>query len=260
MTGFDSTSHSQEANKPAEPCAAELRERWQDVCTRLQDAARASGRSAADIQLIAVSKLHPAAAIACVAACGQRDFGENYVQEALAKQDELASHPDCGQIRWHCIGHVQSRKAAQVAGRFVLVHSLDSAKLALAMEKHLAQHEQQQNVLIQVNVGNEPQKSGLAETELVPLAEQLMGMPHLHLQGLMCIPPMFDNGPAARPYFARLRELRDALRPRLGLPLPHLSMGMSGDFVEAIAEGASLVRIGTDIFGARPPKNPNLEA
>lgn len=257
MAGIDDFAHlAQGAADAAEPWALALRENWQETCVRLHEAALASGRNAADIQLIAVSKLHSAASVACVAACGQKDFGENYVQEALAKQDDLAQHPACVGIRWHCIGHVQSRKAALVAGRFVLVHTLDSAKLALAMEKHLGQYDQHQDVLIQVNVGNEPQKSGLNESELVPLAEQIMALPHLHLQGLMCIPPMFDNGPAARPYFAGLRELRDALRPRLGLPLPHLSMGMSGDFVEAVAEGASLVRIGTDIFGARPPKTP----
>lgn len=237
-----------------------LHERWQEVGTRLQSAARASGRDMADITLVAVSKLHTAAAIACVAACGQQDFGENYVQEALAKQDALAGHPACGNLRWHCIGHVQSRKAALVAGRFVLVHSVDSFKLAQGMEKHLAaltaaeDNALRQPILIQVNVGNEPQKSGVDETGLVCLAEQIMALPHLELQGLMCIPPMFDDGPAARPYFARLRELRDNLRPRLGIALPHLSMGMSGDFVEAVAEGASLVRIGTDIFGQRPAK------
>lgn len=237
-----------------------LQERWQAVCARLHDAARASGRDMAGIGLIAVSKLHPAADIACVAACGQQDFGENYVQEALSKQDELAAHPACAGLRWHCIGHVQSRKAALVAGRFVLVHSVDSLKLAQGMEKHLAALPvlegvmPRQPILIQVNVGNEAQKSGVEEAGLVPLAEQVMVLPHLELQGLMCIPPMFDDGPAARPYFARLRELRDSLRPRLGLALPHLSMGMSGDFAEAVAEGASLVRIGTDIFGPRPVK------
>lgn len=237
-----------------------LHERWQKVCARLHSAASASGRDSADITLVAVSKLHAAEAIASVAACGQQDFGENYVQEALAKQDALARHPACGSVRWHCIGHVQSRKAAQVAGRFVLVHSVDSFKLALGMEKHLAalpvsgENGLRQPILIQVNVGNEAQKSGVDETELVLLAEQIMDLPHLELQGLMCIPPMFDDGPAARPYFARLRELRDSLRPRLGLALPHLSMGMSGDFAEAVAEGASIVRIGTDIFGQRPTK------
>lgn len=237
-----------------------LHERWQKVCTRLEGAASASGRTMADITLVAVSKLHAAAAVACVAACGQQDFGENYVQEALAKQEALAGHPACGALRWHCIGHVQSRKAALVAGRFVLVHSVDSFKLAQGMQKHLAAQSAagesplSQPILIQVNVGNEPQKSGVEEANLVPLAEQIMTLPHLELQGLMCIPPMFDDGPAARPYFARLRELRDALRPRLGLALPHLSMGMSGDFVEAVAEGASLVRIGTDIFGQRLQK------
>lgn len=231
-----------------------LRERWQSVCTRLQDAARANGRDMADITLVAVSKLHAADAVASVAACGQQDFGENYVQEALAKQEALKGHPACKAVRWHCIGHVQSRKAALVAGQFVLVHSVDSFKLAQGMEKHLAAQNMRQPVLIQVNVGSEAQKSGVDEAGLVPLAEQLMTLPHLDVQGLMCIPPMFDDGPAARPYFARLRILRDSLRPRLGLTLPHLSMGMSGDFVEAVAEGATLVRIGTDIFGQRPPK------
>lgn len=232
--------------------ASALQERWGGVCARLQDAARASGRDMRDICLIAVSKLHGADCVAHVAACGQRDFGENYVQEALAKQDVLTQHPACAGLRWHCIGHVQSRKAPLVAGRFVMIHSVDSFKLANAMEKHLAVGDVRQSVLIQVNVGNEPQKSGIDEKDLTQLADQLMALPHLDVQGLMCIPPMFDNGPAARPYFARLRELRDALRPRLGLALPHLSMGMSGDFVEAVAEGATLVRIGTDIFGPRP--------
>lgn len=237
-----------------------LQERWQQVCQRLQEAARSSGRDRADICLVAVSKLHSAQAVADVAACGQQDFGENYVQEALAKQDALREHPACQAVRWHCIGHVQSRKAPQVVGRFVLVHSLDSLSLANGLNKCLAQATEQdtvmhtQDVLLQVNVGNEPQKSGVDEAELPAFAEQVLALPHLRIQGLMCIPPMFDDGPAARPYFARLREVRDALRPRLGLPLPHLSMGMSGDFVEAVAEGATLVRIGTDIFGSRPPK------
>ncbi|MEG2172902.1 MAG: YggS family pyridoxal phosphate-dependent enzyme [Desulfovibrionaceae bacterium] len=233
---------------------AVLQERWQNVCMRVQNAAQTSGRTMADVTLVAVSKFHAAEAVACVAACGQKDFGENYVQEALGKQEALAGHPACQGLRWHCIGHVQSRKAALVAGHFVLVHSVDSFKLAQGMEKALAAREECQPVLIQVNVGSEPQKSGVDEANLVPLAEQLMTLPHLAVQGLMCIPPMFDDGPRARPYFARLRELRDSLRPRLGLPLPHLSMGMSGDFVEAVAEGASLVRIGTDIFGQRPPQ------
>lgn len=237
-----------------------LQERWQQVCQRLQEAARSSGRDRADICLVAVSKLHPAQAVADVAACGQQDFGENYVQEALAKQDILHDHPACQTLRWHCIGHVQSRKASLVAGRFVLVHSLDSLSLAQGLNKSLAQATAQstlmpmQDVLLQVNVGNEAQKSGVDEKELPSFAEQVMNLPHIRVQGLMCIPPIFDNGPAARPYFARLREVRDALRSQTGLPLPHLSMGMSGDFVEAVAEGATLVRIGTDIFGSRPPK------
>ena len=153
------------------------------------------------------------------------------------------------------IGHVQSRKAAQVAGAFALVHTLDSVKLADALEKRAAALDVVQPVLCEINVGEEPQKAGIMADALPGLAEHVLAhCPHLELQGLMCLPPVFDAGEAARPYFARLYRLREDLRARTGLPLPHLSMGMSGDFAAAVAEGATLVRIGTDIFGPRPPK------
>ena len=232
--------------------AAALRERWERLRGRLAAAVRAAGRAEGDVTLIAVSKLHPAEGIACLAACGQVDFGENYVQEACAKQAELSGNPECAAVRWHCIGHVQSRKARDVAGRFALIHSLDSLKLAAGLERHLETSGARQPVLIQVNIGGEVQKSGVAVEDLPALAEGVMALPHLELQGLMCLPPVFDDGPAARPHFARLRGLRDELELRLGCALPHLSMGMSGDFEEAVAEGATLVRIGTDIFGPRP--------
>ena len=232
----------------------ELHERWLSVKERLDTAIATAGRKASDVTLVAVSKLHDAADIAALAALGQVDFGENYVQEACGKQQELALDPACQQVRWHFIGHVQSRKAAQVGGAFALVHTVDSAKLAQALEKHCAAANARQAVLIQVNIGAEEQKSGVMAAGLPALAEQVLACPHLDLQGLMCLPPVFDNGSLARPYFAQLRALRDDLSVRLGLPLPHLSMGMSGDFAEAVLEGATLVRIGTDIFGARPPK------
>ncbi|MDE7064102.1 MAG: YggS family pyridoxal phosphate-dependent enzyme [Desulfovibrionaceae bacterium] len=237
--------------------AAALRERWEAVRRRLADAVRAAGRAEEEVTLVAVSKLHPVESMACLAAWGQVDFGENYVQEARAKQGALSGNPECVAMRWHCIGHVQSRKARDVAGRFALIHSLDSLKLAVGLEKHLESSGTRQPVLIQVNIGGEVRKSGAAVEELPALAEGVMGLPHLELQGLMCLPPIFDDGPAARPHFARLRGLRDDLERRLGCTLPHLSMGMSGDFEEAVAEGATLVRIGTDIFGPRPARHMN---
>ena len=228
-----------------------LRERYRSVLERLGEAVARAGRTSEEVRLIAVSKLHPAADVACVAAAGQVDFGENYVQEALQKRQELVDQPQCRDIRWHMIGHVQSRKAAQVAGAFALVHTLDSVKL----EKRAAALDVVQPVLCEINVGEEPQKAGIMADALPGLAEHVLAhCPHLELQGLMCLPPVFDAGEAARPYFARLYRLREDLRARTGLPLPHLSMGMSGDFAAAVAEGATLVRIGTDIFGPRPPK------
>ena len=232
-----------------------LRERYARVLERLDAACAAAGRGRDDVVLIAVSKLHPAADVAAVARAGQLDFDENYVQEALQKREELAGEPACRNVRWHMIGHVQSRKAAQVAGAFALIHTLDSRKLADGLERRLAVLEARQPVLMEVNVAAEPQKSGIMAEDLPALADYIVeSCPHLELRGLMCLPPVFDAGEAARPHFARLRVLCEELRARLGLPLPELSMGMSGDFEAAVAEGATLVRIGTDIFGPRPPR------
>lgn len=232
-----------------------LRERYARVLERLDAACAAAGRGRDDVVLIAVSKLHPAADVAAVARAGQLDFGENYVQEALQKREELAGELACRNVRWHMIGHVQSRKAAQVAGAFALIHTLDSRKLADGLERRLAVLEARQPVLMEVNVAAEPQKSGIMAEDLPALADYIVeSCPHLELRGLMCLPPVFDAGEAARPHFARLRVLCEELRARLGLPLPELSMGMSGDFEAAVAEGATMVRIGTDIFGPRPPR------
>ena len=228
-----------------------LAERLHAVRERIAHAARSAGRDPRDVRLVAVSKLHPARAVAALAAAGQRDFGESYVQEACSKQAELAHLA----LRWHCIGHIQTNKAKSAAGRFQCIHSLDSLKLARALRRHIPASQRQQ-VLIQVNVGNEEQKSGVPSEELPVLAEHIARMPEFELAGLMCLPPFFDNGALARPYFALLRELCERLRVRLGLALPELSMGMTGDFVEAVAEGATLVRIGTDIFGTRSVRVP----
>lgn len=236
--------------------------RYGRVLERLEAACAAAGRRREEVVLVAVSKLHSAAAIATLRAVGQKDFGENYMQESLQKRQCLAAEQKepgearagrgQGELRWHFIGRLQSRKAAQAAGNFALIHSLDSRRLAEALERGLAPAGQRQAVLIQVNLAAEAQKSGITTEDLPALADYvLQSCPHLDLRGLMCLPPAFDAGQAARPHFARLHALRESLRARLLMPLPELSMGMSGDFEAAVAEGATLVRIGTDIFGPR---------
>jgi len=228
----------------------ELAERTQQVKEALAEAARAAGRKTEDVSLVAVSKLHPASDIRALAETGQVDFGENYAQEALGKQEELADLD----VRWHFIGGLQSNKAKFVAGNFALVHSVDSRKLANTLSNKALARETVQDMLLQVNIAGEEQKSGISVESLPELADAVMEMDGVRLCGLMTMPPFFDEPERARPVFARLRQLRDELEGQLGISLPHLSMGMTGDFVPAVEEGATLVRIGTRIFGARPPR------
>ena len=232
------------------PSTSQFKERLERTLDRIHAAARASGRSPESVRLVAVSKLHPAESVAALARLGQGDFGENYIQEALAKQEVLARHP----LRWHFIGRLQSNKAGQAAGRFNLIHTVDSLKLARSLQKAAGKIGRPQPVLIQVNVGREEQKAGIPEEGLTELAEAVAAMEFLSLEGLMCMPPFFGEPERARPYFARLRELREELQHVLGRSLAHLSMGMSGDYVQAIEEGATLVRVGTELFGPRPDK------
>ncbi|WP_419788397.1 YggS family pyridoxal phosphate-dependent enzyme [Pseudodesulfovibrio sp.] len=228
----------------------ELIERRAKLLEDLAEAASRAGRKPGDVRLVAVSKYHPASDIRDLATSGQLDFGENYVQEARDKQDELSDLT----LRWHFIGGLQSNKAKYVAGKFALVHSVDSAKLLQAMDKKATGLGVVQDILLQVNIAGEEQKSGVTEEELPRLAEEAMAADGIRLVGLMTMPPFFDDPERARPVFARLRELRDGLSARLGVRLPHLSMGMTGDFVPAVEEGATLVRVGTRIFGQRPTK------
>lgn len=230
---------------------AVMRENFADVHGRMAEAAKRSGRSPDAVRLVAVSKFHPAEAVRMAAACGQRAFGENYVQEALAKQSALADL----ELEWHSIGHVQTNKAKDVAGRFSLIHGVDNARLAAGLAARLPEGIAVQTILLQVNIGDEPQKSGVDRNDLPTLAEAVLAEPRLNLRGLMGMPPFFDEPEAARPYFARLRELRDSLQTRLGVALPELSMGMSGDFEAAIEEGATIIRVGTTLFGPRPVTN-----
>ena len=231
-----------------------LEERWRGVLDGVAEATRKAGRENGSVRLVAVSKFHPASDIAELCRLGQKDFGENYIQEARAKQEQLCDLD----IRWHAIGPVQTNKAKDVAGRFALLHTLDRMELARALVRRLPDGRTQE-ALVQVNIGEEPQKSGVRPSELVGLFEELLeqGLADgrgLSIRGLMCLPPRCGEGEAARPYFIRLRELRDDLVRRFGLPLPELSMGMSGDYREAIEEGATIVRVGTEIFGPRPVK------
>lgn len=233
-----------------------LEERWRGVLDGMAAAVHSAGREPGSVRLVAVSKFHPAADIAELCRLGQKDFGENYIQEARSKQEELSALD----IRWHAIGPVQTNKAREVAGRFALLHTLDRAELARAILRRLPEG-RTQDTLIQVNIGEEAQKSGVHPAALPRLFDELLenGLisaegPGLRVCGLMCLPPRCGEGEAARPYFVRLRELRDDLVRRCGFPLPELSMGMSGDYREAIEEGATIIRVGTEIFGPRPVK------
>ncbi len=230
--------------------ARELAENLARVREDMADAARRAGRDPGDVALVAVSKTHPAADVAALFAAGQRVFGESYVQEAEAKRAELAQLP----LEWHFVGGLQRNKAKFVAGEYALVHGLDSARLAEALARKALERGRVQDVLVQVNLGREEQKSGVLEEDLPGLAEAVMGLEGLRLTGLMLLPPFFDDPERARPFFARARELHQDLERRLGVSLPHLSMGMTGDFQAAVEEGATLVRVGTRIFGSRPRK------
>ena len=213
------------------------------VGERIREAAQASGRDLDGIGLLAVSKTKPAAAVREAFAAGVRDFGENYLQEALDKQAELSELP----LIWHFIGPIQSNKTKPIAEHFAWVHSVDRLKIAQRLSEQRPAGLPPLNICLQVNVSAEASKSGCAPAELAALAQAVSQLPNLRLRGLMAIPEPTDDVAAQRAAFARLRELRDGLP----LPLDTLSMGMSHDLDAAIAEGATWVRIGTALFGAR---------
>jgi len=217
---------------------------------RIATAAQRAGRTPAEITLIGVSKTHPAVKIREAFAAGLRHFGENRVQEWEGKRAALADLS----ATWHLIGHLQSNKAARAAGAFTVIDSVDDWALAQRLDRAAVEKipAEPMRVLIEVHLGGEETKSGVAEGELPALAEKIVQLKELHLAGLMCIPPFLENPEEVRPYFARLRQLRDSLETRLGRHLPVLSMGMSHDFEAAIQEGATEVRVGTALFGTRP--------
>jgi len=198
------------------------------------------------VTIVAVTKGFGLEAVEAALAAGLTDLGENRVQEAVAKIDT----PVGRRATWHLIGHLQRNKAKDVPGRFGLVHSLDSAALAEELDRRAATHGATVRALLQVNVAGETQKSGCAPAETAGLAKRVAGLPHLALEGLMTIAPLTDDEAAQRRTFRGLRELRDALKED-GLWLPTLSMGMSEDYGVAIEEGATVIRVGTALFGPR---------
>lgn len=222
-----------------------IRERLAAVRRRIEAAAGRSGRAAASVTLVAVSKTMPVEAIREAVAAGATILGENRVQEARDKIEALA-----GAVEWHLIGHLQTNKAKLAVGLFDRIHSLDSIRLAHELERHAGEAGRRVRCLVQVNVGGEEQKNGASESEVRPLLEAASRLPHILVEGLMAIPPFLSDPEAVRPFFRRLRVLREALA-RDGFFLPDLSMGMTQDFEVAIEEGATLVRVGTAIFGPR---------
>jgi len=229
--------------------AEEIRKNVAEVRERILDAAQKAGRRAEEITLIAVSKTHPVAAIREAFAAGIRDFGENRVQEWEGKRGGVEDLPG----QWHLIGHLQSNKASRAAKIFHSVDSVDDYALAQRLDRARAETAgaEKLRVLIEVRVAAEETKNGVARDLLPELAEKIGELGRLELAGLMCIPPFLEDAANVRPYFAELRELKAKLETRLGKKLPVLSMGMSHDFAVAIEEGATEVRVGTALFGAR---------
>jgi pyridoxal phosphate enzyme (YggS family) len=221
-----------------------------DIRDAIAGAARACGRTPDEVRLIAVSKTHPAEAITTAIAAGQRDFGESTAQEALTKIPRFRNQG----LEWHFIGHLQSNKARFIPGNFAWLHSLDSPGLARKLSRLAQEQSANINILIEVNVFRDAKKHGVDPDALPGLVEQLVreNLPALNLRGLMTIGPHPATETEVRGCFARLRELRDECRRRFDLPrFSELSMGMSADYVEAIQEGSTMVRIGSAIFGAR---------
>ena len=216
------------------------------VRSRIAAAAVRAGRPAGDVRIVAVTKGHPLERAREAVAAGLLDLGENRVQEALAKQDAWPDAP----ARWHLIGHLQRNKVKAAVGRFALIHSLDSERLADALEAAAAAAGLVQEVLVQVNVAREPQKTGAAPGEAPALVRHAAGLPHLRLLGLMAMAPYDAPADLQREVFGGLRKLRDALATS-SLELAVLSMGMSDDFEIAVEEGATMVRLGTVLFGER---------
>jgi len=224
-----------------------IAENLEKIRQRIRAACERAGRDAGSVTLLAVSKTHPADAIQDAVNAGQLFFGESKVQEAKAKI------PLCpGKARWHFIGHLQSNKVRDAVELFELIQGVDRLEIAREISRRCDQAAKTMPVLLEVNVAGEASKFGYQPERLLADLGEINALPKIEVHGLMAIPPFVTDPEKARPYFQRLRELKARCEDVLGAPLPHLSMGMSGDFEVAIEEGATIVRVGTALFGARP--------
>ncbi|MCX7712161.1 MAG: YggS family pyridoxal phosphate-dependent enzyme [Chthoniobacterales bacterium] len=228
---------------------SQIAENLAAVREQIAQAARAAARKPEEIELVAVTKTHPPAAVRAAMEAGQRIFGESRVQEALAKI------PLCpGGLKWHFIGHLQRNKVRKALPMFDLFHGVDSLELAEDMNRIAEEEGHRPRILLEVNTSGEASKFGFKPEALFAQIEDLLALPRLEILGLMTMAPLTPKPEMARPYFAKLRELKERLEKAAGICLKELSMGMSGDFLAAIQEGATLVRIGTAIFGERSRK------
>lgn len=221
---------------------------YNNVLNEVNLACDRAGRAKEEVTLIAVSKTKPASDIQTLYDYGVRDFGENKVQELTSKYEELPKD-----IRWHLIGHLQTNKVKYIVDKVYLIHSVDSIKLAMEIEKEAAKKDVIVNILVQVNVANEDTKFGLNNDEVINIVEEIAKLPHIRIKGLMTIAPFVDDGEENRKYFNELKQLSVDIKAKNidNVCMDMLSMGMSGDFTTAIEEGATYVRVGTSIFGVR---------
>ncbi|BBO79697.1 YggS family pyridoxal phosphate enzyme [Desulfosarcina ovata subsp. sediminis] len=226
-----------------------MKQNLENIRRRIADAATACGRDPQTVRLVAVTKTVSVDRVAEAIDAGIDIVGENYIQEARDKFDALYDRP----LTWHFIGHLQSNKAKYAVRMFDLIHSVDSLKLARALDKAAQNNAKIQKILIQVNISQEESKSGTTENEAMDLVTDISRLEHVRIKGLMTMPPFFDQPERARPFFHQLARLQRRIADRNipGVRMDELSMGMTGDFEVAIQEGATLVRIGTALFGAR---------
>jgi PLP dependent protein len=226
-----------------------IAENLERVNERITQAAAKAGRAVNGIELVAITKTHPAEKVREAAEAGHTLFGESRVQEARAKIPELPSN-----LRWHFVGHLQKNKIRHALPLFELFHGVDSLALAQEMNRIAAENGQRPRLLLEVNVAGEGSKFGFTGETLRAELGSLLALPRLTIEGLMCIPPLAEKAEVSRKFFVQLRELRDSLEKEFDVKFPHLSMGMTQDFSVAVEEGATLVRVGTAIFGERPKR------
>jgi pyridoxal phosphate enzyme (YggS family) len=223
------------------------------VREQIATAATKSGRSTTDVELVAITKTHPAERVHEAVEAGQTLFGESRVQEARAKIPELPSN-----IRWHFVGHLQKNKVRLALSLFEMIHSVDSLLLAQDINRIAEEEGSYPRVLLEVNMAGEGSKFGFGPDQLRGQMEALLALPRLSIEGLMCIPPLAVESEGSRKFFVEIRELRNSLEKEFSVRLPQLSMGMTQDYAVGIEEGATLVRVGTAIFGERPAKKGDL--